>query len=40
VFGQFIDECCGRQGTAGPDPGTGPGPYRIQLYKDPDAVAS
>jgi hypothetical protein len=40
VFGQFIGEGCGRQGTAGPDPGTGPGPYRIQLYKDPDAVAS
>jgi hypothetical protein len=40
VYGQFIGEGCGTQGNVGPMPGTGPGPYRIQLYKDPDAVAS
>lgn len=35
LFGQFKDECSGR-GVPGPDPGVGPGPHIIQLYKDPD----
>jgi len=38
VFGQFMgaDDTCSVTGTPGPEPRTGPGPYRIQLYKDPD----
>jgi hypothetical protein len=38
VFGQFMgaDDTCSVSGKPGPDPVTGPGPYRIQLYKDPD----
>jgi len=36
VFGQFIGDGCGVTGKPGPDPTTGPGPYIIQLYKDPD----
>jgi hypothetical protein len=38
VFGQFMgaDDTCSVSGKPGPDPRTGPGPYRIQLYKDPD----
>jgi hypothetical protein len=36
VFGQFIGDGCGVTGTPGPAPATGPGPYIIQLYKDPD----
>jgi hypothetical protein len=42
VFGQFMgaDESCPVTGKPGPEPVTGPGPYRIQLYKDPDAEAA
>jgi hypothetical protein len=40
VFGQFTPNGCAVTGTAGPDPITGPGPYLIQLYKDPDKVES
>jgi hypothetical protein len=38
VYGQFMgaQDTCSVTGTPGPDPVTGPGPYRIQLYKDPD----
>jgi len=35
IYGQIIPGCKAH-GTAGPDPNTGPGPYKIQLYKDPD----
>jgi hypothetical protein len=36
IYGQFVDGCLAG-GTAGPIPGSGPGPYLIQLYKDPDS---
>ena len=36
IFGQFVTECAAG-GTPGPIPGAGPGPYIIQLYKDPDS---
>lgn len=36
VFGQFVGDCT-VNGLPGPDPGTGPEPYRIQLYDDPDS---
>ena len=36
IFGQFVDGCLAG-GAPGPDPGAGPGPYIIQLYKDPDS---
>lgn len=36
VYGQFIGDGCGVTGKPGPIPTTGPGPYVIQLYKDPD----
>jgi hypothetical protein len=38
VYGQFMgaDDSCSVSGIPGPEPLTGPGPYRIQLYKDPD----
>jgi Flp pilus assembly protein TadG len=36
VYGQFIGEGCGVTGNPGPAPASGPGPYIIQLYKDPD----
>jgi len=36
VFGQFTPEGCEVTGKPGPFPLTGPGPYRIQLYKDTD----
>jgi Flp pilus assembly protein TadG len=39
VFGQFI-EGCNAGGMPGPAPVSGPGPYRIQLYKDPDSQDS
>ena len=39
IFGQFI-EGCNAGGMPGPDPVSGPGPYRIQLYKDPDSQDS
>ncbi|MEQ9546190.1 MAG: pilus assembly protein TadG-related protein [Marinobacter sp.] len=38
-YGQFKDEC-GASGTPGPNPGAGPGPHIIQLYKDPDTFDS
>jgi len=34
IYGQFVTGCKAH-GTPGPDPETGPGPYTIQLYKDP-----
>lgn len=39
IFGQFI-ESCESGGVPGSTPGADPGPYIIQLYKDPDATAS
>lgn len=36
IFGQFVTECAAG-GTPGPNPGAGPGPYIIQLYKNPDS---
>ena len=36
IFGQFVDKCVAG-GAPGMDPGAGPGPYIIQLYKDPDS---
>lgn len=33
IYGQFIDGC-EAGGTPGPNPGSGPGPYVIQLYRD------
>lgn len=37
IYGQFVSGCRA-SGVPGPDPVTGPGPYIIQLYKDPDSV--
>ena len=34
VYGEFIGAGCRINGRPGPVPGTGPGPYIIQLYKD------
>ncbi|HEY0721817.1 MAG TPA: Tad domain-containing protein [Gammaproteobacteria bacterium] len=39
LYGQFKDDCGGR-GVPGPEPGVGPGPHIIQLYKDPDTLDS
>ncbi len=39
IFGQFI-EGCAAGGMPGPNPVSGPGPYLIQLYKDPDSEDS
>ena len=39
IFGQFVNECLAG-GAPGPTPGAGPGPYLIQLYKDPDSGES
>jgi hypothetical protein len=39
VYGQFI-EGCSANGAPGPDPASGPTPYIIQLYKDPDSQDS
>jgi hypothetical protein len=36
IFGQFVEGCLAG-GAPGPNPGDGPGPYLIQLYKDPDS---
>jgi Flp pilus assembly protein TadG len=36
IFGQFIQGCTAN-GSPGPDPFSGPDPYIIQLYKDPDS---
>jgi hypothetical protein len=40
VYGQFKDTGCPITGRPGPNPGTGPGPYIIQLYKDETQEAS
>ena len=42
VYGQFMgaDGTCPVTGKAGPQPVTGPGPYTIQLYKDPDRTSA
>jgi hypothetical protein len=40
VYGQFIGDGCQITGRPGPTPGTGPGPYIIQLYKDETQEAS
>ena len=39
VFGQFLEGCTAG-GAPGPSPVSGPGPYIIQLYKDPDSQDS
>ena len=39
VYGQFVDGC-GAYGAPGPDPGSGPGPYIIQLYEDVGSLDS
>ena len=39
IFGQFLKGCAAG-GAPGPDPTAGPGPYIIQLYKDPDSQDS
>ena len=39
IYGQFIAGCTAN-GVPGPDPYTGPNPYIIQLYKDPDSEDS
>lgn len=39
VYGQFIEGCT-VNGTPGPNPGSGPNPYIIQLYDDPDSADS
>lgn len=36
IFGQWVEHC-DAGGNPGTDPGAGPGPYVIQLYKDPDS---
>lgn len=36
IYGQIVPGCKAH-GTPGPNPGAGPGPYLIQLYKDPDS---
>jgi hypothetical protein len=36
IYGQIVPGC-NIHGTPGPDPDGGPGPYIIQLYKDPDS---
>jgi len=42
VYGQFMgaDGTCPVTGKPGPLPITGPGPYTIQLYKDPDRTSA
>ena len=39
IYGEF-SRGCRVSGTAGPNPGAGPGPYLIQLYDDPDSQDS
>ena len=39
IFGQFI-QGCNAGGMPGPAPDSGPAPYLIQLYKDPDSQDS
>lgn len=39
VFGQFVGQCA-VTGAPGPNPNSGPGPYIIQLYKNPDSTDS
>lgn len=41
IFAEIIEECSsGAAGYGGDTPGAGPGPYIIQLYKDPDSIDS
>jgi hypothetical protein len=40
VYGQFIGDGCGVTGNPGDEPNDEAGPFIIQLYKDPDTVAS
>jgi hypothetical protein len=41
IHGEFLgNEGCSAKGNVGPAPGSGPGPYKIQLYKDPDGPVS
>lgn len=39
IFGEFVEDCAA-QGQPGPEPIEIPGPYIIQLYKDPDSTDS
>ena len=39
LYGEFIDGC-GAYGAPGPNPGSGPGPYIIQLYEDTGSLDS
>lgn len=39
IFGEFVEDCA-LEGTPGDSPNSGPGPYIIQLYKDPDSIDS
>ena len=39
IFGQFLEGCTSG-GAPGPQPASGPTPYIIQLYKDPDSQDS
>lgn len=41
IQGEFLgNEGCSAKGNVGPAPESGPGPYKIQLYKDPDGPVS
>lgn len=40
IIGEFTNEGCLSKGKPGGDPTTGPGPYIIQLYKDPASADS
>ncbi len=39
LYGQFVGDC-GAHGPPGPNPGSGPGPYIIQLYEDVSTLDS
>ena len=39
IFGEML-ETCSVGGKPGPAPGAGPGPFVIQLYRDPDSTDS
>jgi Flp pilus assembly protein TadG len=39
LYGQFVDNCEG-DGVISPEPGDGPGPTKIILYKDSDSIDS
>lgn len=40
VLGQYLSSGCDGSGTPGSSPSTGPGPYIIQLYRDPNSSDS